>query len=576
MLRLFSKFKWYDWLFVLLLVGISFGQAYFDVYLPGQTRILFNRMLSGYAESYLWQAGGSVFLYAGGSFAANLVGTVIAGYLAAAVGQSIRRDLFSKVQSFGFEEMNRFSTASLITRSTNDVTQVQNVMAMMLRVAISAPITAIWAIVRINDGSRELTNLTAVTMSVVMVMMTLLAIFILPKFRLIQILTDKLNGVTRQNLTGLRVVKAYNADRYEQEKFHKVNHQLNRTNVYANSIMVMLMPLLILSMNGIHLAIFWLGAHLINAGSIDFPGLMEFNGLIMQVLMAFLMAAMMLVMVPRAQVSAGRILQVLRTRARITDPENPAALIDANRGEVEFDNVSFRYPGAEGNVLEGVSFKVARGQTAAFIGSTGSGKSTLINLVPRFYDVTEGCVKVAGRDVRELCRKDLRAVIGYVPQKGVLFKGTVESNINFGQAQHSDVAGAARVAMADEFVQSLDKGFQAPVSQGGKNFSGGQKQRMSIARAIAVQPEIFIFDDSFSALDYKTDKEVRKRLRQHTQGATCLIVAQRIGTIMDADMIVVLDQGKVVGTGTHQQLLQSCAAYQEIALSQLSEEELTR
>ena len=576
---------------IVVLIAVTVGQVYFDVYLPERTARLFDPDVLGGGASVVLHAGGRMLQYAAGSLGMAIVGGGMAAYLASKLGRQIRADIFAKVQAFGFEEMNKFSTASLITRSTNDIEQVQMVTMMVLRMAVRAPITAVWAIIRINNASWDLTVMTAIAISMLAVILILLCIFVLPKFRLIQKLTDKLNAVTRENLTGLRVVKAYNADRYEQEKFGKVNRELNRNNFFANGVMGALMPILMLVMNGVSLAIFWLGSRLINAGEFDPPALMEFSGLITQVLMAFILISMLLVFFPRAQVSARRIAAVLRTKAKIIDPVESKAFDESKAGEVVFDNVSFKYPNAEKNVLEGISFKVTKGQTAAFIGSTGSGKSTLINLVPRFYDVSEGRVTVSGTDVREVKQEDLRAKIGYVPQKGVLFGGTVESNIGYGEkvdsgqkagnqelstenCQLTTIQQAAYVSMADEFINELDERYQSKVSQGGKNFSGGQKQRMSIARAVATKPEIFIFDDSFSALDYKTDKGVRARLKEYTHGATCLIVAQRIGTIMDADIIVVLDEGKPVGVGTHKELLKSCKVYKEIALSQLSKEEL--
>ncbi|MCL2821906.1 MAG: ABC transporter ATP-binding protein/permease [Firmicutes bacterium] len=618
MLRLFSKLKPTDWILIVLLIGVSIGQAYFDVYMPAHSATLFDRMISGSSAQSLWQAGGLMLLYAGGSFLMNIIGAIISAFLISNLGRQIRKDLFKTVQSFGFEEMNKFSTPSLITRTTNDVARAKDAMVMSLRVAISSPITAIWAIVRISNASLDLTLLTALTVAASSAIMLVLTFLVLPKFRLIQSLTDKMNAVTRQNLTGLRVVKAYNAERYEQEKFDQVNKKLNKNHVFANSIMGVLNPLLMLVMNGITLAIFWLGAQLINQGQLNFPDLMEFSGLIMQVLMSFLMLGFLVSMVPRAQVSAKRVLQVLDTKPRVVDPfdENTVRFKSENKGEIEFENVSFSYPDAEAKVLDSISFKVKKGQTVAFIGSTGSGKSTLINLVPRFYDVTDGIVRVEGVDVKKVKQKDLRAKIGYVPQKGVLFGGTVASNIGYGMGQsdsqiktdknqsdhdkissinqsnsnspkqpdcqnqsnhdqfYSKLKQAALVASADTFIENLDDKYDSPVSQGGKNFSGGQKQRLSIARAVAADPDIFIFDDSFSALDYKTDKEVRENLKKHTKDATCLIVAQRIGTIMDADSIIVLEHGKVAGIGTHKDLLNTCAVYKEIALSQLTEEEL--
>ncbi|MCL2369797.1 MAG: ABC transporter ATP-binding protein/permease [Firmicutes bacterium] len=599
MLRLFSKFKPFDWVLIALLTGVVIVQVYFDVHLPDYSAELMRRLtetniLTGmrYSTADIWRTGGRMALYAAGSLGASIVGGFMAAYLASKLGRQIRDDLFSKVQAFGFEETGRFSTASLITRSTNDIGQVQMVAMLLLRVAISAPVTAIWAITRINQSSWEITLTTAIAIGILILVLLVLCIFALPKFRLIQKLTDRLNAVTRQNLTGLRVVKAYNADKFEQAKFGEVNKELNSANLFANSIMGMMMPVLMLVINGVNLAIFWIGAHLINTGSLSFPDLIQFSGLVMQVLMAFIMISMLLVMTPRAQVSARRISEVLNTKEKIKDPEAPKQFDESKQGEIEFDNVSFKYPNAENNILENISFRVGKGQTAAFIGSTGSGKSTLINLVPRFYDISDGSLKVGGVDIREVRQEDLRAKIGYVPQKGVLFGGTIESNIGYsgwklltgekdGSFELSDnnksletIKKAAHIAMAEEFIDGLKDGYQSKVSQGGKNFSGGQKQRMSIARAVAAEPEIFIFDDSFSALDYKTDREVRARLKKHLKGATCLIVAQRIGTIMDADLIVVLEEGKIVGKGTHKELLKSCEAYKEIALSQLTEEEL--
>lgn len=576
MLKLFTKFKALDWVLIVLLVAVSVGQAFFDIYMPRESAQLFDYMLGGYGSGYLWSQGGRVLLYGGGSLLANIIGSIIAGFLAANIGRTIRKDLFKKVQGFGFEEMNKFSTPSLITRATNDITQVQTVMVMMLRIAISSPITAIWAIVRISNASFEITLLTALTVAGAIIIMLILTFIVLPKFKLIQTLTDKLNGVTRQNLTGLRVVKAYNADDFEQEKFKDVNVKLNKNHVFANSIMGVMMPILMIVMNGINLAIFWLGAHLMNNGSLNFVDLMEFSGLIWQVLLAFFMIGLLVTMVPRAQVSAKRVLEVLKTEPRVTDPQNPIEFNPDTIGEIEFNNVGFSYPDAEAKVLEGISFKAKKGETVAFIGSTGCGKSTLVNLLPRFYDTTEGKILVDGVDVKSVKQADLRSKIGYVPQKAVLFSGTIKSNILYGAKTDSQdlVEKAAHVAMADEFILEKEGGYTAEVSQGGKNFSGGQKQRLSIARAVAAQPEIFIFDDSFSALDYKTDKEVRARLKQHTQNATSLIVAQRIGTIMDADKIIVLEKGKMTAMGTHKELLNTCKVYKEIALSQLSEEEL--
>ena len=605
MLKLFSKFRPIDWVMIVVLVGITIGQVYFDVHLPDHTAEIIRRTtdpMQSYGTGDILRAGGTMMLYSAGSLGASLIASIIAAFLAAKLGAIIRSYIFGKVQAFGFEETNKFSTASLITRSTNDIGQVQTVTMMLLRIAISAPVTAIWAIIRINQASWELTLTTALAILSLIVILLIMCIFVIPKFKHIQKLTDKLNGAARENLTGIRVVKAYNADKYEEEKFGKVNQELNRTQMFTNRIMGLAWPLLMLIMQGVNLAIFWIGAHLVSGGyvtvvtnivnyvayhevifygALTFPDLMQFSGLALQILMSFLMISFLIVMVPRAQVSATRIREVLNTNAKITDPENPKGFVLGQEGRVVFDNVSFRYPDAEANVLEGISFEVERGQTAAFIGSTGSGKSTLINLVPRFYDISEGSVKVGGVDVKDVSLFDLRGQIGYVPQKGVLFGGTVKSNMAYGIEGEEEnvqeiIEKASHIAMAEEFVEGLDDKYEAKVSQGGKNFSGGQKQRMSIARAVAARPNILIFDDSFSALDYKTDREVRARLREHTRDTTCLIVAQRIGTIMEADVIVVLEEGKMVGKGTHRELLDTCDVYKEIALSQLSEEELSR
>ena len=481
--------------------------------------------------------------------------------------------MYRKVVSFSFEEINRFSTPSLITRSTNDIQQVQMAVVMILRMAISAPITAIWAIFRIQATSATLTAATAVALCVLVAVLITIFVIVMPKFKLIQRLTDRLNGVTRENLTGLRVVRAYNAEQYQEEKFGKVNEEVTRVNLFTNRVMGLMSPFMMLVMNGITLAIYWLGASLINEGSLDFATMTAFSMLAMQVLMAFMMLTMLFIMLPRASVSAKRINEVLETENRIGEPAEPKPFTE--RATVEMKNVSFRYPDADGYVLKDISFRAKQGDTVAFIGATGSGKSTLVNLIPRFYDATEGEVLVDGVNVREVRQADLRARIGYVPQKGTLFSGTVASNIGYGGVTDDQkIRSAAEVAMASEFVEQMEEGYDSHISQGGKNVSGGQKQRLSIARAAAIDPEIFIFDDSFSALDYKTDREVRSRLKEYTKNATSLIVAQRIGTIRDADLIIVLDRGVAVGQGTHEELLKTCPVYREIALSQLSKEEL--
>lgn len=445
---------------------------------------------------------------------------------------------------------------------------------LMLRMAVAAPITAVWAILKIQTASTQLTVATIVAVVLLVAFLALLMVFVMPKFKIMQKLVDRLNGVSRENLTGIRVIRAYNAEDYQQRKFEEANETITKTQLFTGRMMSLMSPVMMLIMNGVSLAIYWLGASLINKGTTDYATVAAFMQLASQIIMAFMMVMMMFVLLPRAQVSAKRINEVLETPLSVADPETEQPLTEV--GTVEFKDVSFEYSDSDEKVIQNISFKVEKGETVAFIGSTGSGKSTLINLVPRFFDATEGQVLVDGVDVRNLKQSTLRRLIGYVPQKGVLFSGTVKSNIAFGVPDLSDeeIISAAKVAEADEFVSQMENGYDSAISQGGKNVSGGQKQRLSIARAVAVKPEIFIFDDSFSALDYKTDKKVRENLKAAADGATKLIVAQRIGTIMDADKIIVLDSGKAVGIGTHKELLNTCDIYREIALSQLSKEEL--
>jgi len=522
----------------------------------------------------IWYNGGMMLAVAAGSMAAQVCVGLIASFVASNFSATLRTAIYKKIDGFSIAENNKFSTPSLITRTTNDVQQVQMANIMMLRMALAAPVTAIWAICKIHAANMQLTWATVVAVVILVTFLTVLLLVVQPKFKIMQKLVDRLNGVSRENLTGLRVVRAYNAENYMQDKFEKANVDITKTQLFTGRAMSLMSPVIMLIMNGLSLAIYWLGASLINAGSVDYATVTSFMMLTSQIIMAFMMVLMMFVILPRAQVSAQRINAVLETPLSIKDPETEAAL--AERGTVEFKDVCFRYPDAENDVIRNVSFKANEGDTVAFIGSTGSGKSTLINLVPRFFDATEGQVLVDGVDVKNIKQKTLRKIIGYVPQKGVLFSGTVKENIAFGNPSLSDdeIIAAAKVAEADEFVSNFEKGYDSHISQGGKNVSGGQKQRLSIARAVAVKPEIFIFDDSFSALDYKTDKKVRANLKEEAKGATKLIVAQRIGTIMDADKIIVLDSGEAVGIGTHKELLENCSVYREIALSQLSKEEL--
>ena len=516
----------------------------------------------------IWRSGGLMLA------AAQCAVGLIASYVSAGLSTNIRSAVYKKVDSFSASEVDKFSTPSLITRTTNDVQQVQIANIMMLRMVVAAPITAVWAICKIRATSMKLTWATIVAVVLTLACITAIMIVVMPKFKSMQKLTDKLNGVSRENLTGIRVVRAYNAEGYQEEKFEKANVAITKTQLFTGRVMALMSPIMTLIMNGISLALYWIGASLINKGATDFPTISSFMMLASQIIMAFMMLMMMFVLLPRAQVSAERINRVLGTEVSVKDPETDAERTET--GTVEFKNVTFRYPDSDEAVIKNISFRVNKGDTVAFIGSTGSGKSTLINLVPRFFDVTEGQILIDGVDVREIKQKTLRHIIGYVPQKGVLFTGTVKENIAFGNPALSDeeIVAAAKVAEADDFVSRMEKGYESDISQGGKNVSGGQKQRLSIARAVAMKPEIFIFDDSFSALDYKTDKKVRENLREAAAGTTKLIVAQRIGTIMDADKIVVLDSGDAVGVGTHKELLETCPVYREIALSQLSKEEL--
>jgi len=540
---------------------------------PDELASLLLKAANAKTGDILYNGGMMLLVAASSAVAQGLVG-LIASYVSAGLSARLRSAVYSKVDSFSVAERDRFSTPSLITRTTNDVQQVQMANILMLRMAFAAPVTAVWAICKIQGTSTYLTLATVIAVIALVLFLALLMVFVLPKFKIMQKLLDKLNGVSRENLTGIRVIRAYNAEEYQKDKFEKSNEAITKAQLFAGRMMSLMSPVMMLIMNGVSLAIYWLGSHLINAGSTDYATVAAFMQLASQIIMAFMMLMMMFVLLPRAQVSAKRINEVLETPLSVTDPETEEPLKE--EGTVEFKNVSFGYPDSDEKVIHNISFRAEKGETVAFIGSTGSGKSTLINLVPRFFDVTDGQVLVDGVDVRNIKQKTLRSIIGYVPQKGVLFSGTVKSNIAFGDESLDDekIISAAKIAEADEFIRNMENGYGSEISQGGKNVSGGQKQRLSIARAVAVDPQIFIFDDSFSALDYKTDRKVRENLKAAADGATKLIVAQRIGTIMDADKIIVLDNGNAVGVGTHKQLLKSCPVYREIALSQLSKEEL--
>ncbi len=575
MLRLYKNLKAADWVLVALICGITVAQVFFTLQLTDCIADIIGAIQAvsmGGSTAEIWKNGGIMLGYAAAAAACMVATGISASKVASTLSARLRSRVYAKVDSFSIAEVNKFSTASLITRTTNDIQQIQLANILILRMLIYAPIMAIWAICKINASSGELTAATAVAIVVLVICIIALMLTVMPKFRLIQKLTDKLNGVTRENLTGIRVVRAYNAEGYQQEKFEKVNDKITRTQLFTGRVMSLMNPLMMIVMNGLTLAIYWIGASLMNAGEIQYQTIVAFMTLASQVVMAFLMLLMMFVLIPRAEVAARRVNEVLDTPLTIADPETEKPFTE--EGTVEFRNVSFRYPDADADVFEHISFRAEKGQTVAFIGSTGSGKSTLINLVPRFYDATEGEVLVDGVNVKDMKQSTLRDKIGYVPQKGILFTGSVADNIAFGgKANRADIENAAKVAEADSFIREMG-GYDSAISQGGKNVSGGQKQRISIARAVAQKPEIMIFDDSFSALDYKTDKKVRENLKESMSGVTNLIVAQRIGTIMDADKIIVLDNGRAVGEGTHSELLQSCPVYREIALSQLSKEEL--
>lgn len=526
--------------------------------------------------NYIFKAGAIML----GIALISMVATVAVGYLgarvAAKLGRNLRKQVFGKVVSFSNKEMDEFSTASLITRSTNDIQQVQMLMVMLLRIVFYAPILAIGGFIKVLNTNTSMAWIIGVAVLAILSVVLVLFGLVMPKFKSVQKLVDKVNLVTREMLTGMLVIRAFSTEKHEEKRFDKANTDLMKTNLFVNRAMSMMMPTMMLIMNVITVVIVWNGAHSVDSGSMQVGDMMAFIQYTMQIIMAFLMISMVSMILPRAVVSMGRIDEVISTDLVIKDKKETQSFDENKKGIVEFKNVSFRYPNAEEDVLSNITFTAKPGQTTAFIGSTGSGKSTLINLIPRFYDVTEGEILVDGVNVKDVTQHELREKIGYVPQKGVLFSGTINSNLRYGKKDVSEetVRKAAEIAQASEFIDVKPKKFETEISQGGTNVSGGQKQRLSIARAIAKNPEIYIFDDSFSALDLKTDAALRKSLNEETGDSTVLIVAQRISTIINADQIVVLDQGKVVGIGTHKELLKNCEVYNEIALSQLSKEEL--
>ena len=583
MLKLLKKFKKKEWFLSFIALLLIIVEVWLELKMPDYMSEITKLVQTKGSKMADIITNGSWMI---GCALGSLIAAIIVGYIVANVASSfsmnLRKDLFNKVESLSMNEIKQFKTNSLITRTTNDITQIEMVISMGLQLLLKAPITAGWAILKILNKSWQWSVSTAVAVVILLSVIGMLTIIVMPKFKIVQKLIDKINGVTRENLTGIRVVRAFNAEKYQEDKFEEVNNKLTNQQLFNQTMFAILSPVMYLVMNGLALAIYFIGASLINNALMAnkivlFGDMVVFSSYSMQVIMSFLMLAMIFMMMPRAQVSAERINEVLEKDSSIK--EGTFDNIDTKeKGTVEFRDVSFKYPDAEEYLLKNISFKVNKGETIAFIGSTGSGKSTLINLVPRFYDATEGEVLVDGINVKEYKEEILNNKLGYIPQKAVIFSGSVNFNVSYGEngkkKTKKDIDEAIRVAQAKEFVEKMDKGYNTHLAQGGTNVSGGQKQRLAIARAIARRPEIYIFDDSFSALDYKTDSVLRKELKKYTKDATCLIVAQRIGTIMNADKIVVLDNGRCVGIGTHKELLKTCEVYKQIALSQLSKEEL--
>ena len=532
--------------------------------------------LDNLQNKYILKSGAQMLGIAILSMFVTIIVTYLAAKVAATLGKTLRNNVYEKVMSFSNEEMKKFSTASLITRSTNDIQQIQMMMVMILRFIFYAPMMAMMGIFKVINTNVSMSWIIGVAVLCIVFLLGILFTFVMPKFKLVQNLVDRLNLVSREIITGIMPIRAFSNQKHEEERFDKANADLTKVNIFVNRIMSCMMPAMMLVMNLIAVLIVYKGTYSIDAGTMQVGDMMAFIQYTMQIIMSFLVIAMMSVMIPRASVSAGRICEVIETEPTIEDPKNAKEFSGNKKGVVEFKNVSFKYPDAEEEILSDISFTAKPGETTAFIGSTGSGKSTLINLIPRFFDVTEGQILVDGVDIREVTQKDLRDKIGYVPQKGILFTGTIASNLRYGNPDATDeqIREAAEIAQATEFIDSKPEGFDTKIAQGGTNVSGGQKQRLSIARAIAKNPEIYIFDDSFSALDLKTDAALRKALKKKTGDSTVLIVAQRISTILHAEQIIVLDEGKVIGKGTHEELLKTCEVYKQIALSQLSKEEL--
>ena len=573
-LRIFSGY----WLMFIILVGFTYAMVMANLWLPDKMSEIVNNGIIKQDMPAIWHNGLAMILVTAAGGLCSIVIGFLASRIATGVAQKLRMELFERVESFALADFNKFSTASLITRSTNDIQQIQMTSILLLRLALMAPIMAIGGLQKAIHNAPNLSWIIALAVSVLLVVIAVLFVIAVPRFKKLQTLVDKLNLVTRENLVGLKVIRAFHNEKIEQKKFQQANTELNKMNLFVNRLMMLLDPIMTLVMNFSSVAIVWFGAHLISSGNLQIGNMMAFLEYAMQVIISFLLLSMVFIMVPRAAVSVKRVGEVLDTLPSIVDPQSPQQLPNDATGKIEFKDVTFTYPDADLPVLSNINFTAEPGQTTAFIGSTGSGKSTLINLIPRFYDVSAGQILLDGVDIRQLKLEDLYDQIGYVPQKGVLFSGTIASNIKYGNAKASQklVEKSAKIAQATEFIGELKNGYKNDIAQGGSNVSGGQRQRLSIARAIAVEPNVYIFDDSFSALDFKTDARLRSALAKETKHKTVLIVGQRINTIMNADKIIVLDEGKIVGQGTHQELMKDCQIYQEIAASQLSEDDLQK
>lgn len=573
-LRIFRTY----WLAAVLLVLFVYGAVLANLWLPDKMADIVNNGIVKEDVAAIWSNGWQMIAVTAAGGAASVVAAFLAVKIATGLARQLREEVFVRIESFAPADFNNFSTASLITRSTNDVQQIQTTVVMILRIALMAPLMAIGGLQKALQNAPSLSWVIALAVAVLLTVVVALFVIAIPQFKKLQNLVDKLNLVTRENLTGLRVVRAFRNEKIEQKKFQQANIEINKTNIYINRLMMLLEPVMTLVMNMASVAIVWFGAQLISAGDLEIGNMMAFLQYAMQVIMAFLMISIVFIMAPRAAVSIKRIGEVLDKQPSIVNPANPQKPDKNGRGKIEFKNVTFHYPDADAPVLTDISFTAEPGQTTAFIGSTGSGKSTLINLIPRFYDVSVGQILIDGVDVRKMALEDLYGLLGYVSQKGVLFSGSIAANIRYGNKKASDesVRRAAKIAQAADFIDAFDGGFDKSIAQGGSNVSGGQRQRLSIARAIAVEPQIYIFDDSFSALDVKTDAALRSALSTETKDKTVLVVAQRINTIMNADKIIVLDEGKIVGQGTHKQLMKQCSVYKEIAASQLSDDDLKK